>query len=324
MKKNFTKYNDEINIIEVSNVIWKAKIKIFLITIIFFLFGYLNYHYSKNIFKSSLRINPSRDTEFTNFSIIDNLLQGFLKNINKDYSIDLNIVFFEKFYRELIDYEEFLTILKNNNGIKEKISNLSISDQNKILSRYVDNFKVIKEKNNIIVNFTWDKENEAKSILHDTISLTLKQLELSTYKEYEELLKVAQDLSKISLQVKNEFLKNEDSFLQELINFKNQTDNQPRHILDFIRSYTSYVINMELESKKKNYDLNYISTELKSIKEKNIKWIDYNFNLTKLSVIKDNNYDFRITTILGLILGILYAIISNAIKLKKIARKKSN
>ena len=251
MKKNFTKYNDEINIIEVSNVIWKAKIKIFLITIIFFLFGYLNYHYSKNIFKSSLRINPSRDTEFTNFSIIDNLLQGFLKNINKDYSIDLNIVFFEKFYRELIDYEEFLTILKNNNGIKEKISNLSISDQNKILSRYVDNFKVIKEKNNIIVNFTWDKENEAKSILHDTISLTLKQLELSTYKEYEELLKVAQDLSKISLQVKNEFLKNEDSFLQELINFKNQTDNQPRHILDFIRSYTSYVINMELESKKK-------------------------------------------------------------------------
>ena len=50
--------------------------------------------------------------------------------------------------------------------------------------------------------------------------------------------------------------------------------------------------------------------------KKNIKWIDYNFNFTKLSVNKDTYYDFKITTILGLIFGILYAIISNRIKSK--------
>ncbi len=36
MKKNFNKYNDEINLIEAFSILWKAKIKIFLITIIFF------------------------------------------------------------------------------------------------------------------------------------------------------------------------------------------------------------------------------------------------------------------------------------------------
>tara|TARA_Y100000294_G_scaffold167621_1_gene176963 strand:- start:156 stop:374 length:219 start_codon:yes stop_codon:yes gene_type:complete len=69
-------------------------------------------------------------------------------------------------------------------------------------------------------------------------------------------------------------------------------------------------------------DLKFISDELDAMKKKNIKWIDYNFNFTKLSVNKDTYYDFKITTILGLIFGILYAIISNRIKSKKFSRKK--
>ena len=60
--------------------------------------------------------------------------------------IDLNKVFLEKFYRELIDYEEFFDYFKNNNSIKEKISNLSSNDQNEILFTYVNNFQVINLK----------------------------------------------------------------------------------------------------------------------------------------------------------------------------------
>ena len=235
MKKNFTKYNDEINLIEAFSILWKAKIKIFLITIIFFLFGFLNYHYSKNIFISSLQINPSKNTEFVNFLMIDKLLGLDLKS--KDEENSLNKVFLEKFYRELIDYEEFLTILKNNNSIKEKISNLSSNDQNEILFTYVNNFQVIKEENNIIVNLTWDKENEIIPILHDTILLAKKKLELSIYKDYEELLLAAKNLSKNNLEVTNDLLQNENIYLQELNSFKNQTDNIPEPLLDYINIY---------------------------------------------------------------------------------------
>tara|TARA_Y100000294_G_scaffold167621_1_gene176964 strand:- start:371 stop:1003 length:633 start_codon:yes stop_codon:yes gene_type:complete len=209
----------------------------------------LNYHYSKNIFISSLQINPSKNTEFVNFLIIDKLLGLDLKS--KDEENSLNKVFLEKFYRELIDYEEFLTILKNNNSIKKKISNLSSNDQNEILFTYVNNFQVIKEENNIIVNLTWDKENEIIPILHDTISLAKKKLELSIYKDYEELLSVAKNLSKNNLEVTNDILKDENFYLQELNSFKNQTDDIPDPLLDYINIYLSYFFQTEFAVKKK-------------------------------------------------------------------------
>ena len=72
--------------------------------------------------------------------------------------------------------------------------------------------------------------------MHDTISLA-KKLELSIYKDYEELLLVAKNLAKNNLEVTNDLLQNENIYLQELNSFKNQTDNIPEPLLDYIKIY---------------------------------------------------------------------------------------
>ena len=89
MKKNYNKNLDEIDLIELLKTIYKQKLIILLILFISILIGVIYGAQKPLSIKSSLDIKNSKDTEFTNFLPIYNLVYDDLINpLKKNELID--------------------------------------------------------------------------------------------------------------------------------------------------------------------------------------------------------------------------------------------
>ena len=76
MKKNSPLYDDKIDLVVLSKIIWDGKIKILFITIISFLVGIA---YNSQIlinYLNSLIIYPNKNSEFINFDNIQKLIKS--------------------------------------------------------------------------------------------------------------------------------------------------------------------------------------------------------------------------------------------------------
>ena len=169
MKKNTFLYNGEIELISLLKIIWDGKIKILLITLISFLVVLQQNSQIPINYSISLTINESNSSELLKVKNIEKLVGE--KSIQITNSDDINQIILDKFKKELIDYEEFLSIIKNTKKVQESISKLKIEDQEIELFKYAKLLKIIEpkeDKKSFNINFEWHDPDESRKILEDT------------------------------------------------------------------------------------------------------------------------------------------------------------
>ena len=189
-KKNFIFKNNEINLGELLKILWNEKIKIALIASIIFIiiFNYNNYKSKKpNSYKSTLMIKQVQKSEFSIFNYLNNYITLYSSNgipnikINKITTSEA----LNRFYIELSDSKEILTVLKNNKKIKKDLSQLSEYDQIQKLYRYRELFSVVQTPNadfSYTLTFTFqDDKNEIANIIDQVFKLTLINLRESFF-----------------------------------------------------------------------------------------------------------------------------------------------
>lgn len=335
MKKNFQLlYDDEIDIISLLKIIWDKKIKILFITIILFLIG-LGYSYQlPENYLTSLTINKSNNYEFSRVYNLNKIINANKKNPSKQTNelIQLNQSFLNRFMNELKDYEEFIFILKDRKKVSENISKYKIEDQEKELFKYVKFLKIVEPKGNkasYILNFEWDDLDEVNMIFQDTLNLTLENFEAKIYDELEQTLKNERKI-KVNLDLARlDYLREQSSIAKELNIINNQIDNSnlsqssvslninTSDIAYYLRGYKAIDKEIELIKDRDYETFEFIQEEINSLKKEDINWINYNINLAEVKSLKNSQLILIISILSGLIIGVFYVLISNALQSKK-------
>ena len=329
MKKNSLLYDDEIDLIALFKIIWNGKIKILLITIISFLVGLgYNSQIPRN-YLNSLTINPTDNTEFVKFDYVQKLIKS--NQINQSNKSNLT-----KFVNELEDYEEFLLSIKNTKKIQENISKLNIEDQEIELFKYAKLLEIVKPKKkekNYTIDFKWHDPDEAKKILQDVLNLTSKNLkrsidiELSKRLEYEKKLLLQDEMLRL------DYLNEQSAIAKELNIIDNQIDNvnlsqssvslniNTADIAYYLRGYKAIDKEIELIQNREHQNLKFIQQEINYFKNTEIEFAKYNIYLTNIKSLKNTKSILTISILLGLIVGIFYVLISNALQSQTVSKK---
>ena len=350
-KKNFIFKNNEINLGELLKILWNEKIKIALIASIIFIiiFNYNNYKSKKpNSYKSTLMIKQVQKSEFSIFNYINNYIALYSSNgipnikINKITTSEV----LNRFYIELSDSKEILTVLKNNKKIKKDLSQLSEYDQIQKLYRYRELFSVVQTPNadfSYTLTFTFqDDKNEIANIIDQVFKLTLINLresfflELENFYELEKALFINKNLERLEYLLEQKTIAKKlgiseqykismnDLFLTKLLeNQKNNTIfNENSNTPYYLRGHKAIGIEIDLIKNRKNIKLEKIRKEIDLLKQKDIKWVDYNLFLIDTEL-KDANKNLSLSIIIlfSLMIGVFYVIISNAFPSHKATRK---
>ena len=250
--------------------------------------------------------------------------------------------FLIRFENEILDYEEFLLNLKNIKKIRKNIRILPIEDQQKELSKYVKLLNIArpedkKDMNYFRITFKWDDIDEARKILEDTINLSIKNLEKSIYKELEQIVELKLKKKQNEDKKKLDYLI-EQSYLAKEVNIRNSaTDtalNQRRVVVDintsndvddddayFLRGYK--VIDKEIELiKNRDYrNIKFINQEINSFKKETVNWVDHDIYLIEVESLQNTKLILIISILVGLVVGVFYAIISNELKSQNSIKK---
>ena len=337
MKNKFTTYDDELDLVELLKTIWNGKVKIILITFISFLIG-IGYNLQKpNEFITSAIVKSSVSSEFGPFSPIYNFVGVSQQRL---YSNEM----LNRFVSELGDYEELVFVLKKNKYIEEKILKLSQNDQPQILHNYAKSLKISRIddiQNGIIIDsvykitFNWHNAFDGRSILEETIKLTLINLEKKFFNQLEAYLEVKknsifnEDLSRI------EYLLEQAKLARELNIAENELDNNSvgnYNVFNFNNSDIAYylrgykIIDREISiiKSRKHHNLSFFQKRIHNLKKIDVNWVEYNNYLIETTSSKNYLKVLMISIVLGLMIGSMYVLISNKLQPQKSIRKKTN
>ena len=366
-KKNFMNKihslysNGEIDLSELIKRLWNKKIKITLITLISFLIiiSYDNYKTKKpNIFNNTLVINPTKEGEFLSFISIYNYINKSKSEENFIVRELKNTKVLDRFIEEFLDYDELISILKENDNIKKKISQLSKYDQQQKLYEYAKLFKIEKSKTEIVnyaLKFTWPTDDrEIRDILDKALKLTEENvrksifIELESYYKLEKNLITNKDLERIEYLLEQSVIAKEQGIkvqsiiaeekslniplsLDDLKKKDNVMDgltlninsNNNTYSSDYLRGYKAIDIEINLIKNRRYIILEDIREEINLLKKKNIAWVDYNIFLldTKLQK-KNKTLSLSFLILFSLIIGVICTFIPDIFKFNKAARKK--
>lgn len=340
MNNKSSKYNDEIDLSELSKVIWDGKIKIILITLISFaiIFGYQKIKppvkqikYQNNI----LTIKPVSDGQFLKFLPVMNFLNQessleifYSEELVQKHLFEERIKLLDlsseailvEFIEEIRDHEELVSVLNNTQSVKERISKLSESDQLKELYKFAKKFSVQMSSEQLNqrleyydLSFIWNNPEEASIIMNETIKLALKNLRETIFNKIENIyhekkrIIYSQDSKRIA------FL-HEQSLIARELNIK---DNEIGDAY-YLRGYKAIDNEIKIIKNRKYSELNNIKKIIDDLKQKDFSWIDYNVLLMEVvneakpgHKQKDPKIPLYLSIIFGLIIGLLYVFISN-------------
>ena len=352
MKKKTTLYSsDEIDLFNIIKIIWFDRIKIFIITIISLLMGLGYFYLTPKSYLNSLTISPSDNSEFVIINSINELIRSNkfnqityyqqsdktdnIKNFEAPYDINEKIL--ARFINELVDYEEFLVVLKNLKNKEENFKNLSALDKKKKLFEYVKLLEIVKPKKkerDYILNFKWNDIDEAKNILQDTFNRTISNLKLSVY---DELILSLETQRKIILnQDRNKlnYLIEQSSIAKELNIVYNQIENtnssqsssvslnvNTADVAYYLRGSKAIDKEIELIQNRNYQSLKLIEQDISLLKEKKIRWVIHNINLIEIKPLKNFKLMILISILLGLIFGVFYVLVSYVFQSKTVLKK---
>ena len=337
MKKNTdTYYENEIDLINLLKIIWDDKIKILIFAIISFLIGFgYSYQIPKN-YLNSLVIKKSDNNEFTKLVYIEKFLKT--KNILITQTEQKNQSILNRFVNELMDYEELSINLENIKKVRKNIVKLPIENQEKKLFQYAKSLEIVKlakeDETNYIINFKWENIDEAKEILKNTINLTLKNLEKSIYEELEQSIEFEKKIIKNRDETRLKYLLEQSSIAKELNILNNQIDNvnlsqsnvslsiNTSDIAYYLRGFKAIDKEIELIKNRDYQNFKFIEQEIAYLKEKkDTRWVDYNIYSLEIKSLKNTKQIIIISILLGLIVGIIFVLISNTTQSQTVSKK---
>ena len=338
MKKNYNKNLDEIDLIELLKTIYKQKLIILLILFISILIGVIYGAQKPLSIKSSLDIKNSKDTEFTNFLPIYNLVYDDLINpLKKNEPInpekkkkviakpnEISEIILSRFITEILDYEELIIILSNNKKIQKQIAKLNSDDQEQILFNYAQSLSIVQPNKNIStynLSFIWNDIDESKYILNALLKMAKKNLETRIYKELDDLLTIKKKII-INDEIKRiRYLKEQSAIAKELGIENNQIDSlnlsqsnisfniNTNNVAYYLRGYKTIDKEIELIKTRKRLDIENIQEDINILKRSNINWADYNINYLNIYTQNKPNLYLMISIGIGFILSMFYVFI---------------
>ena len=338
MKKNYNKNLDEIDLIELLKTIYKQKLIILLILFISILIGVIYGAQKPLSIKSSLDIKNSKDTEFTNFLPIYNLVYDDLINpLKKNELIDpekkkkviakpneISDIILTRFITEILDYEELIIILSNNKKIKKEIAKLNSDEQEQILFNYAQSLSIVRPNKDIStynLSFIWNDIDESKYILNALLKMAKKNLETRIYKELDDLLTIKKKII-INDEIKRiRYLKEQSAIAKELGIENNQIDSlnlsqsnisfniNTNNVAYYLRGYKTIDKEIELIKTRKRLDIENIQEDINILKRSNINWADYNINYLNIYTQNKPNLYLMISIGIGFILSMFYVFI---------------
>jgi LPS O-antigen subunit length determinant protein (WzzB/FepE family) len=335
MNRKSSSNDDEIDLIYLIKIILNGKIKIFIITIISFLIGLGYSHKIPNNYLNSLKINKSVNSEFNKLIYVAKMIETN-QTIPTNQASQVNKIILDRFMSELKDFKEFILNLRYTKKFKENYSKLSIKDQEKELLKYIKLLDIVEPTNDqdyLIINLKWNNTDEASNILEDTINLTLKNLENSIYKLFEQSLEFEK---KINLNIDRErldYLTEQSSIARELGIIDNQIDNvnlsqsnvslniNTADIAYYLRGYKAIDKEIELIKNRDYKKFKFIKQELNFLKKEKINWVDYNINLIDTKLLKDTQSIILNSIMAGLIFGVFFVLLSYAIQSHRVLIK---
>jgi len=360
MIKKVSNADYEINLLKLIKIFWKEKIKIIAIVLIFFGIGayYVAKNPQPTSYNISLELKEGKKSELIKFLQINNIINKVpsvakiyntdeIRNVNQDKNFNLlnTHSIMNRFISELMDYTEIIEVFNNTTSIKKELSQLSKEKQQAKLYNYAKLFslkenlekKKSKFKNTYTINFSWHDESEIVQILNDVIKITLINLEKSIFKELEDILNAMKeirandDLKRIDylleqssiarkVDIKDNQIKSIDMPNSNVMfNISTINANMPY----YLRGYAAIDKEIELIKMRGYQELDVLSSEIDKYKKENTNWINYNIYLADLKKIENQNSKKILSAclILGLIIGVLFAIISNALQSSKVVRK---
>ena len=327
MKKNYPLYDNdnenEIDLIALFKIFWNGKIKILLITIISFLAGAV---YSSQIpinYLNSLTINPNKNSEFIKYDYMQKLLK-INKSNKSNQSNQLNL-------SSQSDQSNQLNLFRFINELK-----FNIEDQEIELFKNAKLLEIVKLNGNeesYIINFKWHDPDEAKKVLQDILNLTSKNLkrsidlELLQLLEFEKRLLLSKNLNRL------DYLKEQSAIARELNIIDNQIDSvnlsqaavslniSTADIAYYLRGYKAIDKEIELIQNRESQNLKFIEQEINDFKDTEIEFVKYNIYSMKSNSLKNTKSILTTSILLGLIVGIFYVLISNALQSQTLSKK---
>lgn len=318
-----SKYNDEIDLVLIFRILWDNKWKLITISFISCLIGFaLNFNKS-NLFEVSIPSDLGKNSTFIDFVLVNDTLKEHnlypLTQNTNGYKFDSQSIF-EMFVTEFNDYEETKSVLEKNEVIQQLIINLDEYDKKKIIEEHAKYFKInfdrglleAGKKNNF--TFKWYNVEDGINILKESMFLALSNVKLDIIEDISKLDKYIMQKSKrellglyIELDLVQQALNNEISFLRSL----NSSDEKQLLLKDYVE------IKEKILTIERDLSRSQLSSSIKVIKNLNSdNWIDFNLYLAELK--SQTNYMFNIIlfVILGLVIGIIFIIVSNNHKVK--------
>ena len=335
MNRKSSSNDDEIDLIYLIKIILNGKIKIFIITIISFLIGLGYSHKIPNNYLNSLKINKSVNSEFNKLIYVAKMIETN-QTIPTNQASQVNKIILDRFMSELKDFKEFILNLRYTKKFKENYSKLSIKDQEKELLKYIKLLDIVEPTNDqdyLIINLKWNNTDEASNILEDTINLTLKNLENSIYKLFEQSLEFEKKINLNTDRERLDYLTEQSSIARELGIIDNQIDNvnlsqsnvslniNTADIAYYLRGYKAIDKEIELIKNRDYKKFKFIKQELNFLKKEKINWVNYNINLIDTKLLKDTQSIILNSIMAGLIFGVFFVLLSYAIQSHRVLIK---
>ena len=239
------------------------------------------------------------------------------------------------FVDELMDYEELILVLGDNEKIKKSISKLSAEEERQELFNYAKSF-TLNIDTDYVLSFNWHNDKQSRNIIEQTLYLTAVNLEKSIYKDLEYKLEVEIKKAVKANQERVVYLSEQSSIARELDIIDSQVDSinlakptlelniNTNNVAYYLRGYRAIEKEIQLIKNRKYKNFAEIRKKITNLKEMKINWVDYNIYLINVTSNKNAKNILLKSIIMGIIVGILYVLVSNAFRSPRIFRKKTN
>lgn len=361
MKKNLSKYDDEIDLTEIIKTFWDDKVKILLIIFISILIGVSLNGRDQVSFEGFLEIKEGRNSEFDVFYSVGRFLDDYnyesFPNVGYDSDSNKKIDYnfydidskksLEEFIKLFLKYDQLISVLEKIPSIKNEISKLSKSDQQIKLFEYAQFFTVeynSQEKPQTYkLKFKWHNLNEVREILAQTLKFLQKDYTNIILDDLERITEIKKNFSIQRNLARIKYLEEQALIAKELGIIESNTIGVSDDKKKIINLYPSGSLNSNVDyylrgSKLINKEISLIKNRkygeytqifdeinnLRNIAE--INWVEYNMFLLKINPVKHSSNILKISIILGIIFAFFYSIISTTQKNKKkrFDKKKTN
>ena len=259
MDNNKISFNDEIDLMDIFEILWKSKWKIFIITLVSTFLGFTFSFYQQNSFVVSTSIQSGKSSVFIEFKPINDVLKEnellFTENNINGYLIHAQTIF-QTFVEEFNDYEEMRSVLRNNTFVSQSIENLDEFNKEKQLIKYAKLFVLTspsfgesknKQQNdsNININsplystlsFKWHDITEGSFLFEQALLQTLKNIKITLIKDIDKLAS--------TIDMKNQRELQNLSTELNLVKHKQKLDNERR--IQFLLEQSSIAKELGIE-----------------------------------------------------------------------------